>query len=123
MRKRAADATALQRRLEAHPKAPRKLGAAIWQALTTTLPDEADAPLSNGEEPDRKQLKRLQQAVATRSVELGLPDGILASRKWLEALVEGADWPGALAGWRRTQLEPALAPLLTEAGEAPTASV
>ncbi|MCP6380031.1 hypothetical protein NL466_30480, partial [Klebsiella pneumoniae] len=78
------------------------------------------APLSNGEEPDRKQLKRLQQAVATRSVELGLPDGILASRKWLEALVEGADWPGALAGWRRTQLEPALAPLLTEAGEAPT---
>ncbi|PBS13879.1 ribonuclease D [Lysobacteraceae bacterium NML93-0792] len=118
-----ADATALQRRLEAHPKAPRKLGAAIWQALTTTLPDEADAPLSNGEEPDRKQLKRLQQAVATRSVELGLPDGILASRKWLEALVEGADWPGALAGWRRTQLEPALAPLLTEAGEAPTASV
>jgi len=118
-----ADPTALQHRLEAHPKAPRKLGAAIWQALTTELPDEAEAPLSSGEEPDRKQLKRLQQAVATRSSELGLPDGILASRKWLEALVEGADWPGALSGWRRTQLEPALAPLLAEAGGPPTASV
>ncbi|WP_394005010.1 ribonuclease D [Luteimonas sp. WGS1318] len=118
-----ADPAALQQRLEAHPKAPRKLGAAIWQALTSELPDEAEAPLSSGEEPDRKQLKRLQQAVATRSAELGLPDGILASRKWLEALVEGADWPGALSGWRRAQLEPALAPLLAEAGEPSTASV
>ena len=118
-----ADPAALQHRLEAHPKAPRKLGAAIWQALTSELPDEAEAPLSSGEEPDRKQLKRLQQAVATRSAELGLPDGILASRKWLEALVEGADWPGALSGWRRAQLEPALAPLLAEAGEPSTASV
>jgi len=112
-----ADTAALQRRLDAHPKAPRKLTAVIWQALTTELADEADMPLSRGEEPDRKQLKRLQQAVAERSAALGLPDGVLASRKWLEALVEGADWPGALSGWRRGQLEPSLAPLLAGAGE------
>jgi len=118
-----ADIAALQRRLDAHPKAPRKLHQAIWQALTTALPDEADMPLSRGEEPDRKQLKRLQQAVAERSAALGLPDGVLASRKWLEAMVEGADWPGALAGWRRLELEPVLAPLLDGAGEPATGSV
>lgn len=117
------DLQALQQRLDAHPKAPRKLGTVIWEALTTEMPDEADAPLSSGEEPDRKQLKRLQQAVAARSAELGLPDGVLASRKWLEAMVEGADWPGALAGWRRGQLEPVLAPLLQTTGEAPPPSV
>lgn len=112
-----ADMSALQQRLDTHPKAPRKLTNVIWQALTTELPDESEMPLSRGEEPDRKQLKRLQQAVAERSAEIGLPDGVLASRKWLEALVEGADWPGALSGWRRAQLEPSLAPLLDRAGE------
>ncbi|NYZ64212.1 ribonuclease D [Luteimonas deserti] len=118
-----ADPGALQQRLDTHPKAPRKLAAVIWQALTTALPDEAEAPLSSGEEPDRKRLKRLQQAVATRSAELGLPDGVLASRKWLEALIEGADWPGALSGWRRVQLEAVLAPVLRETGDTSTASV
>jgi len=117
------DEAALQRRLDAHPKAPRKLTSAIWTALTTPLHDEAEMPLSSGEEPDRKQLKRLQQAVAERSAALGLPDGVLASRKWLEAMVEGADWPGALAGWRRGQLEPVLAPLLDRAGEPAAGSV
>lgn len=118
-----ADVDALQRRLDAHPKAPRKLQHVIWQALTTALPDESEMPISRGEEPDRKQLKRLQQAVAERSAALGLPDGVLASRKWLEAMVEGADWPGALGGWRRGQLEPVLAPLLDRAGEPATGSV
>lgn len=118
-----ADTAALQQRLDAHPKAPRKLTAVIWQALTTALPDASDMPLSRGEEPDRKQLKRLQQAVAERSAELALPDGVLASRKWLEALIEGADWPGALSGWRRGQLEPSLAPLLDRAGEPASGTV
>ncbi|WP_101927612.1 MULTISPECIES: ribonuclease D [Luteimonas] len=118
-----ADPAALQARLDAHPKAPRKLGAPIWQALTTPLDDEADAPLSSGEEPDRKLLKRLQQAVATRGAALGLPDGVLASRRWLEALMEGDDWPGALSGWRRGELEADLAPLLQGAGDKRAASV
>ncbi|ATD68838.1 MULTISPECIES: ribonuclease D [Luteimonas] len=118
-----ADMAALQQRLDAHPKAPRKLTTVIWNALTTPLPDEAEMPLSRGEEPDRKQLKRLQQAVAERSAALGLPDGVLASRKGLEAMLEGADWPGALSGWRRGQLEAALAPLLERTGEARNGSV
>ena len=117
------DMAALQRRLDAHPKAPRKLNEVIWGALTTALADESEMPISRGEEPDRKQLKRLQQAVAERSAALGLPDGVLASRKWLEAMVEGADWPGALAGWRRGQLETVLTPLLERAGEPAPGSV
>lgn len=111
------DSQALQRRLDALPKSPRRLASALWQALSTPLPDEADMPAPAGE-PDRNALKRLQDAVARRSAELALPDGVLASRRHLEALLEGGDWPPALQGWRRAELEPALAPLLAPAAAA-----
>ena len=112
-----ADRAALQAQLEAHPKAPRKLGDAIWLALTTPLADEADAPLArNASNEDKNALKRLQEAVSTRSTELGLPDGLLASRRYLELLQEGGEWPSALSGWRREQLEPVLSPLLNPQG-------
>lgn len=111
------DRAALQRLLEATPKAPRQLADAIWQALATPLPDEDQAPrAAAGDERDKAALRRLQDAVATRSAELGLPDGVLASRRWLEALLDGHDWPGALSGWRRAELEPRLAPLLERPG-------
>jgi ribonuclease D len=105
-----ADAAALQQRLDSEPKAPRKLGAALWQALTTPLDDEADAPPIRGDERDKQALRKLQEAVAATSAELGLPDGVLASRRWLEALLDG-HWPDALSGWRRDLLEPRLAGL------------
>jgi ribonuclease D len=109
------DRVQLQAQLEAHPKAPRKLGDAIWQALTTPLDDEAQAPLArNASNEDKNALKRLQDAVSACSTELGLPEGILASRRYLEALQENGDWPAALAGWRREILEPTLAPLLPQ---------
>lgn len=107
------DRTALQAQLDGHPKAPRKLGDAIWQALATPLGDEADAPLArNASNEDKAALKRLQEAVSACSTELGLPDGILASRRYLELLQENGTWPTALAGWRRELLEPRLMPLL-----------
>ncbi|MCD9046579.1 ribonuclease D [Luteimonas sp. MHLX1A] len=107
-----ADAAELQRVLDRHPKSPRKLATQIQHALQTPLSDESDAPPPRTEEVDRKALKRLQDAVAARSAELGLPDGVLASRRWLEALLERGEWPQALSGWRRAELEPVLAPLL-----------
>jgi ribonuclease D len=114
-RKLPADRQALQRELDAHPKAPRKLGEAIWQALTTALPDEADAPDAGvAERRDKNRLRQLQDAVAARSAGLGLPDGILASRRHLENLLDHGQWPDALAGWRREVLEPVLAPLIEE---------
>ncbi|MEL1264792.1 ribonuclease D [Pseudoxanthomonas putridarboris] len=115
-----ADRAALQKVFDAQPKAPRKLADAVWNALGTPLPDEADAPLArNATDSDKAALKRLQDAVSQRSAELGLPDGVLASRRYLEALLESGRWPGALSGWRRAELEPVLAPLLNPAGLAP----
>jgi ribonuclease D len=111
-RKAPGNVGALQSWLDAQPKAPRRLAGAIWQAMTTALPDEADMPLARNDDRDRNTYRQLQQAVADHSAALGLPDGVLASRRWLEALQDGQDWPGALAGWRRAQLEPVLAPLL-----------
>jgi ribonuclease D len=43
-----------------------------------------------------------------------LSDGILASRRHLESLLDHGQWPDALAGWRREVLEPVLAPLIEE---------
>jgi ribonuclease D len=115
------DRAALQQLLDTTPKAPRSLGDAIWLALQTPLADEADAPPVRSDERDKAALRRLQDAVATRSSELGLPDGVLASRRWLELLMDSREhgvqsWPGALAGWRRIQLEASLAPLLAGGG-------
>ncbi|BCT91127.1 ribonuclease D [Lysobacter helvus] len=106
------DRDALKRHLDTIPKSPRSLVDALWTALTTPLPDEAEAPLPRSEERDKLALRKLQDTTAEVSRELGLPDGVLASRRWLEALLDGHDWPGALSGWRRAQLEPRLKPLL-----------
>ncbi|MGY0633245.1 ribonuclease D [Luteimonas sp. A478] len=104
----------LQRRLDAHPKAPRKLAAQIWSALETPLADEAEAPEPPAVEADRKTVRQMQEAVSALGASLGIPDGVLASRKRLEQLLETGRWPDALSGWRREQLEPVLAPLMAE---------
>ncbi len=98
--------------LDANPKAPRSLRTPLWEALITPLADEAKAPLARGDDRDKKQLRALQEAVAAVAAELQLPEGLLASRKVLEALQDGSGWNGQLAGWRRALLEPRLAPLL-----------
>ena len=118
-----ASAEALRSLLERQPRAPHRLSARIWEALGTPLADEAEAPPLRGEERDKRVLRKLQDAVAARSAELGLPDGVLASRRWLEALMDGDGWPAALAGWRREQLEPVLAPILAAAGSRDAAPV
>ena len=118
-----ADLAALQARLDAWPKAPRRLADALWRALQTPLADEGEAPPMKPDDRDKTALRRLQDAVAVRSAELGLPDGVLASRRWLQSLLDGEGWPGPLGGWRRAQLEPVLAPLLADAGGNGGASV
>ncbi|SDQ58000.1 ribonuclease D [Pseudoxanthomonas sp. CF385] len=111
------DKAALLRFFDTQPKAPRKLADAIWQALDTPLNDEADMPVArNATDGDKARLKRLQDAVAQRSSELGLPDGVLASRRYLEGLLDAGQWPAALGGWRRRELEPVLTPVLDGAG-------
>ena len=113
---------ALQVQLDATPKSPRSLRDALWQALTTPLADEDDAPLARGDDRDKKQLRAMQDAVLATAGELGVPEGLLASRKLLEALQDGGGWTGPLAGWRRQALEARIAPLLASGGTG-TASV
>ena len=111
------DNDTLLRLFERFPKAPRKLSQAVWQALQTPLPDEDQAPQPlPATDANKAALKRLQDVITKRGGELGLPDGVLASRRWLEALIEAhpdGHWPDALGGWRREQLQPLLAPLLS----------
>ncbi|MBB3815505.1 ribonuclease D [Xanthomonas arboricola] len=110
-----ADLDALLRQFDKFPKAPRKLAAAVWETLNTPLPDEEHAPLAQAATDGNKAvLKRLQDAVAQRSRELGLPDGILASRRHLETLIEQRSWPAPLGQWRRHALEAQLTPLLED---------
>ncbi|MFT4249027.1 MAG: ribonuclease D [Pseudomonas sp.] len=112
-----ADEAALLRQLDKLPKAPRKLGGALWRALSTPLEDEQDAPLAAAVNDRHKHLlKHLQDAVAAHSRELALPDGVLASRRHLESLIESGRWPLPLGGWRRQELEARLMPLLAGGG-------
>ena len=106
------DLAQLRAAFDGQPKAPHKLATQVFDALHTPLVDENDLPPARGDDRDRSVYKKLQQVVAERSAELGLPDGVLASRRWIEALQDGEDWPGALSGWRRAQLETRLAPIL-----------
>lgn len=104
---------ALAQVIAAHPKGPRKLVDAIWAALSTALADENDAPdASLAERRDKARIRALQDAVARRASELGIAEGLLASRRSLEPLLDTGEWPASLGGWRREQLEPTLAPLL-----------
>ncbi len=98
--------------LDRSPKAPRGLHDALWQALSTPLPDEDAMPVARGEDRNKQQLRAMQDAVAAIAADLQVPEGLLASRRVLEALQDGGGWTGALAGWRRALLEPRLAPLL-----------
>lgn len=99
--------------VRAHPKGPRKLVDAIWAALQHPLLDEADAPdASMAERRDRNRVRALQEAVAKVAAELGIADTTLASRRSLEPLLDSGEWPASLEGWRREQLETAVAPLL-----------
>lgn len=107
---------ALDELVRSHPKGPRKLVDAVWAALSTPLADEADAPDATlAERRDKARIKALQDAVSRKAAELGVADAVLASRRTLEPLLDTGTWPDALAGWRRTQLEPALQPLLGRA--------
>ncbi|QOW20410.1 ribonuclease D [Lysobacter ciconiae] len=104
---------ALQALLDGHPKAPRKLTGAIWDALHTPVGEEDGAPDARvAERRDKNRLRALQDAVAALSADLDLPAGVLASRKHLESLLDHGEWPDALAGWRQEVLEPVLTPLL-----------
>ena len=92
------------------PKAPQSLADAITRALTTAVDDEAHMPLViDDRNRDRRQLQALQAAVAKRSSELELPDGVLASRRILQAWQDTGAWPDTVSAWRRSELDALMA--------------
>ena len=95
--------------LDRSPKAPRKFRSELWEENTRPLLEsELDIPpIKNIDTIDKQKLRALQEAVAQHAATLNIPEGMLASRKHLEVLMEGV-WPAALEGWRREQLEPVL---------------
>jgi ribonuclease D len=100
--------------LEANPKLPRRARKDLFELLAAPLTDEeARLPLNRAPEAaDKQRLRSLQDAVAALAASLEIPEGLLCARRHLEALLAGQGWPDALQGWRRSLLEPALAPLL-----------
>lgn len=97
----------LRRVLEKMPKAPLKIAGMLYTIASTPLPDEADLPDARiYEQRDKQRVKDLQVAVKQVSDRLGFSDGFLASRRWIECWMDTGEWPGLLAGWRRTVLEP-----------------
>ncbi|HPO24106.1 MAG TPA: ribonuclease D, partial [Arenimonas sp.] len=99
--------------LDRSPKAPRKFRTELWEEVTRELTDSelAIPPIKNVDAIDKQKLRAMQEAVAKQAAALNIPEGLLASRKHLEVLLEG-HWPGALEGWRRELLEPFITPLM-----------
>ena len=99
--------------LDRSPKAPRKFRSELWEELTRPLLETelAIPPIKNVDNIDKQKLRAMQEAVAQHAGSLNIPEGMLASRKHLEVLMEG-QWPMALEGWRRDQLETVLGPLI-----------
>jgi ribonuclease D len=100
--------------LEANPKSPRRARQDLFELLEAPLDaEEQQLPLNRAPESlDKQRLRSLQDAVAALAASLDIPEGLLCARRHLEALMSGRGWPDALQGWRRSLLEPALAPLL-----------
>ena len=100
--------------LDANPRAPRRARRELFELLTAPLSEEeTQIPLNRiGEPLDKQRLRQMQDAVAGLAASLEVPEALLCARRHLEQLLEGRGWPGALEGWRRSLLEPALAPLL-----------
>jgi ribonuclease D len=100
--------------LDANPRAPRKSRRELFELVDAPLSEEETAlPLNRAPEAlDKQRLKQMQEAVAGLAAALEVPDALLCARRHLEQLLEGRGWPASLEGWRRSLLEPALAPLL-----------
>jgi hypothetical protein len=98
-------ATASSARWTRSPKSPSSLVDAIWTALTTPLPDEAEAPRRAG---GRTRQGRAAQ-VAGHHGGSGARAGLAGWRAGVAALVgDAAGWPrlaGRAVGWRAQLLE------------------
>lgn len=92
--------------LDRNPRAPRKARDELWEEIARPLSaDERDIPLlSKTDGVDKQLLRALQDAVAKIAAGLDIPEGLLASRKHLEALIVQGSWTPFFNAWRRELL-------------------
>ena len=57
---------------------------------------------------EKRKLGAMRDVVAKTAETLALPEGLLAARRHLEALLFDRVWPHALEGWRKPLLHDAL---------------
>ncbi len=88
--------------LERSPRAPRRTRSELWAEVSRPLEDsERDIPLAVQPDPALRQpLKAMQTVVAHYAAELDIPEGVLCSKRHLDALLASRTWPVALEGWR-----------------------
>lgn len=107
----------LEALLARYPKAPKSAAGQLFALLEKPFDaEELAAPLAC--EPDAAQkarLKALQQAVLDKAQTLEVPEGLLCSRRHLEALLDTGTWPPALQGWRKELLQDAFGKILQPA--------
>jgi ribonuclease D len=98
-----------------YPKAPRSAKHTLFALLQKPFnAEELAAPIAREADAAAKsKLKALQQAVLQQAQALNVPEGLLASRKHLEFLLDAGQWPQALQGWRQQLLDEAFTPILT----------
>jgi len=82
---------------------------------TPATPEELAAlapipPAPKGE--TKRAVDAMRTVVQTAAAKLDLPAGLLCPRRLTEELAVTRAWPTGLEGWRRTVLEPNLAPLI-----------
>lgn len=107
------DRAAFDRALDSHPKSPRKLREPLWEVIADPAPVPDDFVVASVQGSDeRNQLRRMQAAIKHESERLGLPEGVLASRRLLEARMQYGDWPADTAPWRLAILQPLLSDLI-----------
>ena len=100
--------------LDAQKRAPRRARDVLFELVNAELSvEERDIPLAEPQSPWlRERSKPLRVEVTLLAESLELPEGLLCSRKHLEALLMSGEWPEALQGWRQELLEPVLGPHL-----------
>lgn len=84
---------------------------------TPATPEELAAlapilPAPRGE--SKRVVDAMRAAVRTIATKLDLPSGLLCPRRLIEEFAVTRQWPEGLQGWRKTLLEPDLAPLLSD---------
>lgn len=104
------DRAALDQLLDRHPKAPRRHRDELWTLIAEPGTPPPLFPLANAQSiGSRERIRQWQELVKMQSERLGLPEGVLASRRLLEARLESGAWPEGTADWRRALLDPLLA--------------